>query len=252
MCLILFAWQAHPRYSLVVAANRDEFHQRPSAAADFWEDDPGILAGRDLQGGGTWLGITRSGRFAAITNYREPLNPEPPPERSRGLLVRDFLIDDRAPLRHARDLRAEGSSYQGFNLLLGTPDSLAWVSNRCDEPLSVSAGSHGLSNHLLDTEWPKVHSGRERLDELLEVENLEPEALFELLTDQALTPGEIPESLEERLAPEQLMKHYFIVSPVYGTRYSTVVLVGRDGGVQFIERQFDPEGKETGTRRFEL
>ena len=95
MCLILFAWQAHPRYSLVVAANRDEFHQRPSAAANFWEDDPGILAGRDLQGGGTWLGITRSGRFAAITNYREPLDPEPPPERSRGLLVRDFLITER-------------------------------------------------------------------------------------------------------------------------------------------------------------
>ena len=252
MCLILFAWQAHPRYSLVVAANRDEFHQRPSAAADFWEDDPGILAGRDLQGGGTWLGMTRSGRFAAITNYREPLDPEPPPERSRGLLVRDFLIDDRAPLRHAGDLRAEGSSYQGFNLLLGTPDSLAWVSNRSDQALAVSSGSHGLSNHLLDTEWPKVHSGRERLDELLEDENLEPEALFELLTDRALTPGEIPESLEQRLAPEQLMKHYFIVSPVYGTRCSTVVLFGRDGGVQFMERQFDPAGQETGTRRFEL
>jgi len=212
VCLILFAWQAHPRYSLVVAANRDEFHQRPSAAANFWEDDPGILAGRDLQGGGTWLGITRSGRFAAITNYREPLVPEIPMEHSRGHLVRDFLHDDGAPL----------------------------------------AGSHGLSNHLLDTDWPKVHSGRERLDELLEDENLEPEALFELLTDQALTPGEIPERLEERLAPEQLMKHYFIVSPVYGTRCSTVVLVGRDGGVQFVERQFDPEGNETGTRRFEL
>ena len=161
-------------------------------------------------------------------------------------------MDDRAPLRHAGDLRAEGSSYQGFNLLLGTPDSLAWVSNRSDQALTVSSGSHGLSNHLLDTDWPKVHSGRDRLDELLKDEKLEPEALFELLTDQALTPGEIPESLEERLAPEQLMKHYFIVSPVYGTRCSTVVLVDRDGGVQFMERQFDPEGKETGTRRFEL
>jgi len=252
VCLILFAWQAHPRYSLVVAANRDEFHQRPSAAANFWEDDPGILAGRDLQGGGTWLGITRSGRFAAITNYREPLVPEIPMEHSRGHLVRDFLHDDGAPLPCARELLSQGPAYSGFNLLLGTPDSLAWVSNRSDEALTVSAGSHGLSNHLLDTDWPKVHSGRERLDELLEDENLEPEALFELLTDQALTPGEIPERLEERLAPEQLMKHYFIVSPVYGTRCSTVVLVGRDGGVTFVERQFDPEGNETGTRRFEL
>jgi len=252
MCLILFAWQAHPRYSLIVAANRDEFHQRPSAAANFWEDEPHILAGRDLQAGGTWLGITRSGRFAAITNYREPLVPEPPLEHSRGHLVRDFLNDDETPLPYARELLSQGPAYSGFNLLLGTPDSLAWVSNRSDQALTVSAGSHGLSNHLLDTDWPKVHSGRERLDELLGDKNLEPEALFELLADQALTPGEIPESLEERLAPEQLMKHYFIVSPVYGTRCSTVVLVDRDGGLQFMERQFDPEGKETGTRRFEL
>jgi len=252
VCLILFAWQAHPRYSLVVAANRDEFHQRPSAAADFWEDDPHILAGRDLQAGGTWLGITRSGRFAAITNYREPLVPETPLERSRGHLVRDYLNDDGAPLPYARELLSQGSAYSGFNLLLGTPGSLAWVSNRSDEALTVSAGSHGLSNHLLDTDWPKVHSGRARLDKLLEDENLEPEALFELLTDQALTPGEIPERLEERLAPEQLMKHYFIVSPVYGTRCSTVLLVGRDGSVQFVERQFDPAGNETGIRRFEF
>ena len=252
MCLILFAWQAHSRYSLIVAANRDEFHQRPSTAAEFWADHPQILAGRDLQAGGTWLGITRSGRFAAITNYREPLVPELSLERSRGQLVRDYLNDDEAPLPYARELLSRGSAYRGFNLLLGTHDSLAWVSNRSDEALSVNAGSHGLSNHLLDTDWPKVHSGRQRLDALLEDENLEPEALFELLADQALTPGEIPESLEERLAPEQLMKHYFIVSPVYGTRCSTVVLIGRDGGVQFIERQFDPEGKETGTRKFEL
>jgi len=252
MCLILFAWQSHPRYSLVVAANRDEFHQRPSAAADFWADDPRILAGRDLQAGGTWLGITRSGRFAAITNYREPLVPEITLERSRGHLVRDYLSGGEAPLPHARALLSQGSAYSGFNLLLGTPDSLAWVSNRSYGAHSVSTGSHGLSNHLLDTDWPKVHSGRERLDELLEDENLEPEALFELLADRALTPGEIPESLEERLAPEQLMKHYFIVSPVYGTRCSTVVLVGRDGGMIFVERQFDPGGRETSTRLFEF
>ena len=252
MCLILFTWQTHPRYSLVVAANRDEFHQRPSAVADFWADHPQILAGRDLQAGGTWLGVTRSGRFAAITNYREPLVPELSLERSRGHLVRDYLNDGKAPLPCARELLSQGSAYSGFNLLLGTPDSLAWVSNRSDEALTVTAGSHGLSNHLLDTDWPKVHSGRQRLDEILEDENLEPEALFELLTDQALTPGEIPESLEERLAPEQLMKHYFIVSPVYGTRCSTVVLIGRDGGMQFIERQFNPEGREVGTRKFEL
>jgi len=252
MCLILFAWRAHPRYSLVVAANRDEFHQRPSADADFWEDEPGILAGRDLQEGGTWLGITRSGRFAAVTNYREPDTPEIPLERSRGHLVRDYLLGDDEPLQHASQLLSQGSEYRGFNLLLASPGSLAWASNRAGGAHAVSAGSHGLSNHLLDTDWPKVHSGRERLEEILRHGEVDPEALFALLTDKALTPGEIPENLETRLAPQRLMKHYFIVSPVYGTRCSTVLLVDRDGGVNFIERQFDPAGRETGTRRFDL
>lgn len=252
MCLILFAWQSHPRYPLVVAANRDEFHQRPSAAADFWGDDPGILAGRDLQAGGTWLGVTRSGRFAAVTNYREPSTPEIALGRSRGHLVSEFLGAESEPLLHADKLYTQGSSYRGFNLLLGSRDALAWVSNRDGKPLAVGPGSHGLSNHLLDTDWPKVHSGKERLEKLLAAGDPDPEALFDLLTDQALTPGEIPQDLETTLAPERLAKHYFIVSPVYGTRCSTVVLITADGQITFIERQFDPAGKETGTRRFDL
>ncbi len=250
MCLILFAWKSHPRYPLVVAANRDEFHQRPSAPAQFWQDEPDILAGRDLQAGGTWLGVTRSGRFAAITNYREPAAPELPLEHSRGHLVRDYLAAGQEPLAHAHDLVSRGSTYRGFNVLFGTPGSLAYASNRRKESGPVEAGIHGLSNHLLDTDWPKVHSGRKRLDSLLEEERLEAEALFELLTDKTLTPGEIPEDLETSLAPEQLMKHYFIVSPVYGTRCSTVVLMDHDGRIQFHERQFDPEGRATATHSF--
>ena len=174
-----------------------------------------------------------------------------PLERSRGYLVRDFLNGDRAPVVHARELISGGSSYQGFNLLLGAPGSLVYVSNRGAGPAEVSAGSHGLSNHLLDTDWPKVHSGRERLDELLKEEKIDVEALFAVLADRVLTPGEIPENFETRLAPERLMKHYFIVSPEYGTRSSTVVLIGRNGEVEFMERQFDPEGKATDTRSFE-
>jgi len=252
MCLILLAWQSHPRYPLVVAANRDEFHQRPSAPAHFWEDAPDLLAGRDLQAGGTWLGVSRSGRFAAITNYREPAAPELPLEHSRGHLVRDYLAAAEEPLAHARELVSRGSSYRGFNVLLGAPGSLVYASNRRNRPGPVEAGIHGLSNHLLDTDWPKVHSGRNRLDRLLQDERLEAEALFELLTDRTLAPGEIPEDLETSLAPEQLMKHYFIVSPVYGTRCSTVVLVDRNGRVQFHERQFDPEGQATATHRFQF
>jgi len=252
MCLILFAWQSHPRYSLVVAANRDEFHQRSSAGAQFWQDQPEILAGRDLQAGGTWLGVTRSGRFAAITNYREPTAPEHPLERSRGHLVRDYLAGEMTPLEHARELAPTGRTYRGYNLLLADSAALVYVSNRHDQVCNIAPGAHGLSNHLLDTDWPKVRSGRERLQSLLQNEQMEADDLFDLLTDRTLTPGEIPDELERGLAPEQLMKHYFIVSPVYGTRCSTVVLVGRDGGLQFHERQFDPEGQVVDKKSFQI
>jgi len=252
MCLILFAWHAHPRYALVLAANRDEFHARPTASAQYWRDAPGLLAGRDLQAGGTWLGMTRSGRFAAITNYREPLAPGAAVERSRGHLVRDFLMDDASPMEHARVIAEQGEAYDGFNLLLGTAEKLAYISNRSDAPATVTAGSHGLSNHLLDTDWPKVHSGRARLDELLGGEEIDPEDLFGVLTDRRLTPGEIPENIESSLVPEQLTRHYFIVSPIYGTRSSTVLLIEKNGRAVFVERQFGPDGLECGTRQFDF
>jgi uncharacterized protein with NRDE domain len=252
VCLILFAWQAHARYPLVVAANRDEFHERPTLAADFWLRQPGLLAGRDLQAGGTWLGVTRSGRFAAVTNYREPLVPEAPLERSRGELVTDFLAGRQAPLAHAEALLASGSSYRGFNLLLGAPDALAYVSNRQDRAQVVSPGSHGLSNHLLDTKWPKVCSGRERLDQLLQKDRIDAEALLDLVTDRNAVPGDMPLDAGDGEVHQYLMNHYFIVSPVYGTRSSTVVLVDNDGAIEFVERRFDPDGAETGTSRFIL
>jgi uncharacterized protein with NRDE domain len=252
MCLVLFAWKDHPRYRLVLAANREEFHQRPTAAADFWDDHPDILAGRDLQAGGTWLGLTRTGRIAAITNYREPPSPAPPGEYSRGHLVRDFLAGTAGAFDHAHAVSATGSAYSGFNLLLADRRNMAYVSNRCAEPSAVSVGSHGLSNHLLDTDWPKVHSGRARLEQMMRRETLELEDLFDLLTDRALTPGDLPEEIEEGLVPELLTRHYFIVSPVYGTRSSTVVLIEHNGEASFAERQFDAEGRATGTRRFRL
>jgi uncharacterized protein with NRDE domain len=252
MCLILFAWQAHPRYVLVVAANREEFHARPTAAADFWPDHPELLAGRDLQAGGTWLGITRSGRFAAITNYREPQAPELQLEYSRGHLVRDFLIGKASPGNHAGVLQDQGAAYRGFSLLLGDRNQLSYVSNRSERHVSVSAGVHGLSNHLLDTDWPKVHSGRAHLESVLSQDEVDPEALFELLTDRTLKPGKMPEDFENSDLPEQLMRHYFIVSPVYGTRSSSVLLVGRNGSVEFLERQFDAAGRTSGTGKYEF
>lgn len=252
MCLVLFVWNDHPRYRLVLAANREEFHQRPTAAARFWDDCPEILAGRDLQAGGTWLGLTRDGRVAAITNYREPQAPAIPAEHSRGHLVRDFLTSRADPLEHARGVSAAGSAYSGFNLILADEHGMAYVSNRGAEPSAVDAGSHGLSNHLLDTDWPKVHEGRTRLEQLMQQESLDIEDLFRMLTDRTLTPGDLPGEIEEGLVPELLTRHYFIVSPVYGTRSSTVVLVEHGGATTFAERQFDPEGRATGTRRFRL
>jgi uncharacterized protein with NRDE domain len=250
MCLILFAWKAHPEYRLVLAANRDEFHERPALAADFWPQCPDLLAGRDLQAGGTWLGVTRSGRFAAVTNFREPLAPEAPLERSRGELVTDFLTGDQRPLAHAEGLRESGSAYRGFSLLIGTPESLAYVSNRQARAAAVADGCHGLSNHLLDTDWPKVHAGRDCLEALLGEGRVDPEALFEVLTDRGRISGDMPAGADSSEIRRHLMNHYFIVSPEYGTRSSTVLLIGRDGRVTFIERRFAPDGSETGTSRF--
>lgn len=252
MCLILFAWQAHPRYSLVAAANREEFHDRPTAAAHFWKDHSKLLAGRDLQAGGTWLGISRRGRFAAITNYREPQAPELQLEHSRGHLVVNFLTGSTSPRDHADSLQKQSNEYRGYSLLLGDRNHMSCVSNRSDRPVTVSAGVHGLSNHLLDTDWPKVHWGQAHLKSILADDELNTEALFELLTDRTLKPGKMPQDFENSDLPEQLMRHYFIVSPVYGTRSSTVLLVDREGKVEFVERQFDPAGRATGTGHFKF
>lgn len=248
MCLILFAWQSHPRYPLVIAANRDEFHDRPTAPAEFWKDAPAILAGRDLEAGGTWLGVSRAGRFAAISNYREPLFKASPLEYSRGHLVRDFLLGDSAPAEHAVALQEQGSHYRGFNLLIGNPESLLYVSNRTDKPVDVNAGSHGLSNHLLDTDWPKVHSGRSRMDTVLRDELVDPEALLELLADRTSADPTRLTTEELQSEPEKMTSRIFIDSPVYGTRSSTVVLVNSDGEIAFVERQFNADAEAIGTR----
>lgn len=252
MCLILFAWQAHPRYELVLAANRDEFHQRPAEAADFRHDLPGILAGRDVQAGGTWMGVERSGRFAAITNYREPDAPEIPGRLSRGSLVLDYLAGGEEPLGMAKELAAGGERFSGFNLLLGRPGELVYTSNRGGGPAPVTPGIHGLSNHLLDTAWPKVRAGRDRLAEHLRDDRVDVESIFGFMTDRSAIAGELPARVKPGLAPEDLARHYFIVSPIYGTRCTTVLMLGRDGRVYFEERRFNPAGDAEGASKFEF
>jgi uncharacterized protein with NRDE domain len=166
MCLILIAHGAHPEFPLVIAANRDEYYERPTAGAAFWHDHPHILAGRDLECMGTWLGVTRGGRFAALTNFRDPRERKTDAP-SRGRLVSDFLVTDNNPREYLKDVSRQAQRYNGFNLLVGDLDGVFYLSSREARVQELSPGIHGLSNHLLDTPWPKVARGKQRLQAAL-------------------------------------------------------------------------------------
>lgn len=252
MCLILIALDSHPDYSLVVAANRDEFYDRPSAVAAFWTDSPWILGGRDLKAGGTWLGIDRLGRFAAVTNYRQGQRESAAPH-SRGHLVSDYLatgIDARA---HVERVERDAALYNGFNLIAGDARELFYFSNREGRTRALGPGIYGLSNHLLDTAWPKVTSSKNALNALLTrgVSELVPK-LFALLSDRRQAADRSLPRTGVGLVWERLLSAAFIASSDYGTRSSTVVLVGRDGNMEFFERNFGPNGTPTEDVRHEF
>jgi uncharacterized protein with NRDE domain len=253
MCLILFAYDAHPEYRLVLAANRDEFYERPTAPAAPWEDDPRVVAGRDLRGGGTWMGITREGRWSALTNFRDPRDFDRPAP-SRGHLVADFLRGEAAPEAYLASLRPRAGEYNGFNLLVGDPDSAWWFSNRGGGPGErLSPGVHGLSNHLLDTPWPKVERGRRALGRLLEeADALEPDLLLELLLDRTFAADhELPDTGVGR-ERERMLSSLFIVSPDYGTRSSSALLIDRAGRGLLVERTYERGGPQWSERRHEF
>lgn len=240
MCLILLAYDTHPRYHLVLAANRDEFYERPTAPATWWDDAPGVLAGRDLRGGGTWLGVTRGGRIAAVTNVREPLwQREAAP--SRGHLVSGFLRGDQSPAEYLDDLRPRAGEYNGFNLLLGAGEGPWWYSNRAARPRRIEPGLHGLSNHRLDTPWPKVERGKQSLSELLDATEVSvPESVFRVLADsEPAADAELPDT-GVGVEWERVLSPPFIRGAGYGTRSSTVLFMGREGDVTFVERTFLP------------
>ena len=251
MCLILFAYQSHPLYPLVLAANRDEFYERPSAPAAFWEDRPDVLAGRDLKEGGTWLGITKRGRLAALTNYRDPLSVRPDAP-SRGWLVRNFLCGKESTARYLKDLSARAGRYNGFSLILGDVFNLHFFSNR-DGSSPLAPGLYGLSNRLLDTDWPKVRRGKGRLAALLsQAERPDPEALFSLLADRDRPEdGELPDT-GIGLEWERILSSIFIASPVYGTRSSSILMVDRRRRATFWERVFNGGDEPWMTAKFEF
>jgi len=252
MCLVVLRWDPQGPLPLVVAANRDELHQRPTAPAEFWGDAPGVLAGRDLLAGGTWLGVSSSGRFAALTNYREGLGAARG-EASRGELVAGFLRGDAAAEVFAAGLGGL-ERYGGFSLLLCDGRRLVAVSNRGRPGVSaLGPGTYGLSNHLLETPWPKVERTKARLAALLErADAPDPDALLELLADRTGAPDPALPDTGVGLALERALAPVFLAGPVYGTRCSTAVVARRGGGLTFVERRFDATGLPSGETRQEL
>ena len=250
MCLILFAWRAHPEHVLVVAANRDEFFERPASAAAFWDDAPEVLAGRDLTARGTWLGVTRGGRFASITNYRNPAE-RMAAAPSRGHLVADFLAAADRPSAYFALVAPKAHEYNGFSMLAADGSSLGFYSNREGLFHQIEPGLHGLSNHLLDTPWPKVEKGKERLGALL-AGSFVPQACLELLGDtQAAHDRHLPDT-GVGAEWERKLSAIRIVGGQYGTRCSTVVRIGIDGQAEFWERSYDREGAVTGTVEYKF
>lgn len=251
MCLIALAWRAHPSHRLIVAANRDEYFGRPATPAHFWDDHRGVLAGRDLEAGGTWLGITLQGRFAALTNYRNPADRRTGVP-SRGALVSDFLTGSARPAEYVRKVQKGAKEYNGFSLLVGHESSLWFFSNRGGTPQRVAPGVHGLSNHVLDTPWPKVEKAKARLGALLD-KPFDAADAYDLLSDTQRAPSaELPSTGVSLELEEKLSAIRILASGGYGTRCSTVLRFGGDGRIEFHERTWREDGKAAGTVSYRL
>ncbi len=239
MCVIYVAFGQHRDHPLIVLANRDEYYSRPSAAAEFWSEHPFVYAGRDLRAGGTWLGVTRSGRFSAVTNFRDPSAACGP--RSRGNLVLDFLTSEESPREYLARVETEKAEYSGFNLLageIGTRRELFYYSNRANGVLEMTPGIYGLSNHLLDTPWRKVERGKARFRELLKSTEIPDHELLDILSDESVaSDGDLPATgiSYER---ERALSAICIKTPDYGTRCSTIVRFNNDHTWSFSERVF--------------
>jgi uncharacterized protein with NRDE domain len=253
MCLLVIAWQLHPRYRLVVAANRDEYHGRPAAPLAKWPDPGGILAGRDLRANGTWLGLDARRHFGVITNFRD-LQPPRPQAPSRGGLIPDYLRATVGAEAFLRGLEPAASRYSGFNLLLTDADSLWYASNRAEEfARPLPPGVYGLSNEFLDTPWPKLRRVRRRFETWLANPANDAAGLFDLLSDRATVAAD--EELPRTGLPvhwERVLSAPFVLHPDYGTRASTVLLLEGSGAGQLAERRFDPEGNLLGESEFFL
>jgi uncharacterized protein with NRDE domain len=249
MCLLIVAVYSHPQWPLIVAANRDEFHARPTREAHWWPDHPDIVGGRDLQAGGTWLAMSRSGRFAAVTNFRD-LQHETGALRSRGHLITDFLTCDRAPPGYLESI--DPGRYAGFNLLVADRADAAYLSNRGAPMRALPAGVYGLSNATLDEPWNKVTRSRSRLEALIADDAVDESSLLHLLDDREKASAEEVETDDLAFSTAHALTAPFVVLPEYGTRSSTVLTLDIEGKVRFVERRFDERGRIKGESGFDF
>jgi uncharacterized protein with NRDE domain len=254
MCLVLLVWRMHPHHPCLVAANRDEFHARPTAAAEWWADRPQILAGRDLEAGGTWLGVTRAGRFAALTNYRDPQRRRAPATApSRGTLVTSLLDSTAGVAEGLAYLHERRAHFNPFNVIFSDGERLGIYESAIGAGRELGPGIYGLSNHLLDTPWPKVENAKTRLASAL-ADLADTAPLLELLRDDLpAADDELPRT-GLSLEWERLLSSAFVRSPDYGTRCSTIIRIERPGRAYFDEWSWDSEGADSGrvSLRFEL
>ena len=241
MCLIVFAWRPQSATVLRLAANRDEFYARPSAALSQWSDAPGVFAGRDLEAGGTWLGVTAQGRFAALTNIRDPRQKVGP--RSRGELTADYLLSQISPAAYLDRLMPRATDYAGFNLLVGDTQQLWHFNSREGQARQLESGLYGMSNANLNTPWPKLLRARDALGERIDSMD---EDVLELLTDSSQPADHLLPETGVGLATERLLSSVFIASATYGTRASTVLNLGQNGDWSITERSFGPLGAPLG------
>ncbi|MDN5211422.1 NRDE family protein [Fulvivirgaceae bacterium BMA12] len=241
MCLILFSYNDHPAYKLVLAANRDEFYGRPTKNAGWWDDQPNLLGGKDLKEQGSWLAITRDGKFAAITNYRDPkhIKADAP---TRGKLVTDFLLNDHTPEDYLKNLQESGSLYNGFNLIFGHQNEIFYYTNATNFYDKLAPGTYGLSNALLDTPWPKVVKGKNKFNNLLKANHDFPvEHAIKDLRDNHLAPDQELPDTGIGIEKERQLSSMFIEMSGYGTRCTTVITIDKQNEVRFKEVSYIPE-----------
>ena len=248
MCLIVFAIDSHKHYPFVLAANRDELYARSTRTMRPWPEAPQLFAGKDLKGGGTWLGITHDYRFAAVTSVREGI-PNNARQNSRGELTRNFLLGVETAENYSRDAYKKGENYAGFNLLVGDKNGIFYCSNRGEAPRALKRGIYGLSNSTLDVPWPKVAGSKEELQKLLQNEP-SLDSLMKILSDAQQSPDSVLPDTGVGLKLERMLSARFVASPTYGTRASTALLIGSDGDIQICEQNFGSNGIPIGERIF--